>query len=88
VGNPRLSIQTEWRMDMSIFTNAGHVSRDALSLQVLNDLPGRWVEPVGEHLSSCNRCQLELMEIGELIAALRMLAKPSLPSNRRATMAN
>jgi hypothetical protein len=75
-------------MSMSIFTNAGHVSRDALSLQVMADLPGRWVEPVEEHLSTCNRCQLEMMEIGELVEALRMLAKPSRPRDRRAPMVN
>jgi len=75
-------------MGMSIFTNAGHVSRDALSLQVLDDLPESWAVPVEEHLSACNHCRLELVEIGELIAALRMLAKPSLSRNRRAPMVN
>jgi hypothetical protein len=84
----RLSIQTGRRMGMSIFTNLGHVSQDALSLQVLDDLPVRWVLPVEQHLCSCHRCQVALTEMKELIAALRMLAKQPPPRDRPTPMVN
>ncbi|MCL5746324.1 MAG: hypothetical protein M1541_20730 [Acidobacteria bacterium] len=86
--SPRLSAQTGRRRVMSIFTNAGHVSREALSLQAMDDLPGSWIVPVVKHLSFCSRCRAELMEIEQLIAALRMLAQSSLPKNSRASMVN
>jgi anti-sigma factor RsiW len=73
---------------MSIFTNDGHISRDALTLQILDDLPALWIIPVEQHLSSCCRCQVDRMEISELIADLRRLAKRPPPRDRRAAMTN
>ncbi|MCE5309847.1 MAG: hypothetical protein LLG20_19605 [Acidobacteriales bacterium] len=73
---------------MSIFTHDGHISRDALSLQILDDLPASWVIPVEKHLSFCYRCQADRMEISELIADLRRLAKQPPPRDRRASTVN
>jgi anti-sigma factor RsiW len=73
---------------MPIFTNDGHISLDALTLQILDDLPASWTIPVEQHLSSCCRCQVDRMEIHELIAELRRLARRPPPQDRRAPMTN
>jgi anti-sigma factor RsiW len=73
---------------MSMFTNAGHVSQDALSLHALDDLPVSWVIPVEQHLSTCDHCQVEKKEVEEVIAALRRLARPSPPLDRSTPIVN
>ncbi|MBI3683505.1 MAG: hypothetical protein HY235_24280 [Acidobacteria bacterium] len=60
---------------MRIFTQAKHISEEALGLHALDDLPQSRRATVNAHLSGCTHCQSEFHDIQEFVTVLRKAAR-------------